>query len=72
MISVNRWPELEPRSRAIFLTIAWKSTPEDFMKITPDKILVDEFGSDVYVKLANQKLVPIAAVPAGIMLPRIV
>lgn len=60
--------ELAPAGRAGFLAIAYKQNPEEFNGITPDEILIREFDTETYVKLASQKLVPIAAAPAGIML----
>lgn len=60
--------ENEPLDRAILLSSAYRTSDDDFKRATPDQILVDEFGPEVYVFLANKKLVPIAAVPAGIML----
>lgn len=60
--------EQEPASRASFLAIAYRGDKESFERITPDEILLNEFGPEKYIELANQKLVPIAVIPAGIML----
>jgi hypothetical protein len=60
--------EQEPSTRALFLAHVYGESSEGFDKFTPDEILVNEFGPEKYVELANKKLVPIAAVPAGIML----
>ena len=60
--------EHEPIHAATLLRGAYKKTPQDFPELTPDELLVKQFGSDAYVELANKRLVPIAAVPAGIVL----
>lgn len=60
--------EQEPGNRARFLAHVYEQDKRAFEKITPDQILIDEFGAGEYVQLANQKIVPIAAVPAGIVL----
>lgn len=60
--------EREPINRASFLAHVYANNREEFKQLTPDEILVDEFGIEKYIELANKKLVPIAAIPAGIML----
>lgn len=60
--------EQEPGDRARFLAHVYETSKEEFKNVTPDEILVNEFGRGTYVRLANEKLVPIAVVPAGIML----
>lgn len=63
-----RMKEFAPRQRAQFLASMYARDPGEFTGKTPDEMLVGELGSDIYVKLANEKIVPIAAVPAGIVL----
>jgi hypothetical protein len=66
--------EQEPGNRARFLARAYATDKDSFAKPkeTPDEMLVREYGEAVYVQLANQLIVPIAAVPAGIMLAKII
>ncbi len=66
-MSLIPWPELEPASRAIFLKLAWDSTPQDFENVTPDQMLLNELGEAGYLKLKDSNLVPICAIPAAIM-----
>lgn len=60
--------EHAPMSRALFLKSAFALTPGEFHQVTPDEILVQEFGRTTYVRLHNQGIVPISVIPAGILL----
>ena len=58
--------ELEPASRAQFLSMTYKAYPESFPLHSPDIILVQEFGIDKYLELLGSLngVLPIVAIPS--------
>ena len=59
----------DAESRAMFLRSAYKSDPNPFddAHITPDQMLVEEYGELRYLDLVRQNLVPIVALPDGVI-----